>query len=292
MIGSLIGYGGGATNFPLWYGIQIPPNGTILVSVYSAMVAYTIIRYRLLDFSVIVQKGLLYLLLLFTLAAMPSILLGPAQRLYFGEISYPFSILLFSLFVLIAIGGYRLREKAEVAIARTLFRQRYDRYETLSAFSKSLVTILDLRSLTDEIVRTLVKVMSIQTASLFLLNQEKNVFFLYSSHCLDRDRLESVKLATEDALPHHLACFQGILVREELEHASNQDAKRPILDSLQMIESDVCIPLVNKDRLIGFCNLGPRSDHQMCSEEDLNLLTTLGQNAAIAIDNALLYEDL
>jgi len=292
MIGSLVGYGGGATNFPLWYGIQIPPNGTILVSVYSAIVAYTIIRYRLLDFSVIVQKGLLYLLLLFTLAAMPSILLGPAQRLYFGEISYPFSILLFSLFVLIAIGGYRLRERAEVAIARTLFRQRYDRYETLSAFSKSLVTILDLRSLTDEIVRTLVKVMSIQTASLFLLNQEKNVFFLYSSHCLDRDRLESVKFATEDALPHHLAYFHRILVREELEHASNQDGKRPVLDSLQMIESEVCIPLVNKDRLIGFCNLGPRSDHQMCSEEDLNLLTTLGQNAAIAIDNALLYEDL
>ena len=291
LIASLIGYGGGATNFPLWYGIQIPPDGTILGTAYTSILAYTTVRYRLLDFGIMMQKGLLYLLLLFTLAAMPSILLGPAQRLYFGEISYPFSILLFSLFVLIAIGGYRLREKAEVAIARTLFRQRYDRYETLSAFSKSLVTILDLRSLTDEIVRTLVHVMDIKMASLFLLNKEKSIYVLSSCYGLNRDKLGSVQLATDDALPHQLACFQCILVREELEHASNQDAKRPVLDSLQMIESEACIPLVNKDRLIGFCNLGPRSDHQMYSEEDLNLLTTLGQNAAIALDNAILYED-
>lgn len=292
MTGACLGYAGIATNFPLWYGIEILPIGTILVTAYTAIMAYAIIQYRLLDFSVIVQKGLLYLLLLFTLAAMPSILLGPAQRLYFGEISYPFSILLFSLFVLIAIGGYRLREKAEVAIARTLFRQRYDRYETLSAFSKSLVTILDLRSLTDEIVRTLVQVMDIRMASLFLLNKENSVYALSSCYGLNRDKLGSVQLATDDALPYQLACFKSALVREELEQAGKHDATRPLVDTLQVMESEVCIPMINKDRLIGFCSLGPRANHETYSGVDLNLLTTLAQNAAIALDNAMLYEDL
>ena len=292
MAGAFIGYVGIATNFPLWYGVEILPIGTILVTVYTAIMAYAIIQYRLLDFSVIVQKGLLYLLLLFTLAAMPSILLGPAQRLYFGEISYPFSILLFSLFVLIAIGGYRLREKAEVAIARTLFRQRYDMYETLSAFSKSLVAILDLRSLTDEIIRTLVQVMDIKMASLFLLSKEKSTYVLSSCYGLNRDELGSVRLATDDALPQQLACSKSVLVREELEQAGNHGTMRSIVDTLQMMESEVCIPLINKDRLIGLCNLGPRASHQTYSGDDLNLLTTLAQNAAIALDNAMLYEDL
>ncbi len=60
MIGSVIGYGGGATNFPLWYGIQIPPDGTILVAVYAAVFAYTIVRYRLMDITVVMHKGLTY----------------------------------------------------------------------------------------------------------------------------------------------------------------------------------------------------------------------------------------
>ncbi len=34
-IGSVIAYAGGLTTFPLWYGIEIPPNGTILLTVYT-----------------------------------------------------------------------------------------------------------------------------------------------------------------------------------------------------------------------------------------------------------------
>src|SRR5581483_3044947 len=80
--------------------------------------------------------------------------------------------------------------------------------------------------------------------------------------------------------------------REELEHGAQTTVPRPVVDNLEALESEVCIPLVNKDRLVGFCNLGCRDDFQMFSAENLNLLTTLAQNAAIAIDNAMLYEDL
>ena len=43
---------------------------------------------------------------------------------------------------------------------------------------------------------------------------------------------------------------------------------------------------------MGFCNLGQRANQGMYSNEELSLLRTLAQHAAIAIDNALLYEDL
>ena len=59
-----------------------------------------------------------------------------------------------------------------------------------------------------------------------------------------------------------------------------------------MTGAESCIPLINKGVLIGFCNLGHRAGHQMYSHADLDLLSMLAQNAAIALDNALLYEDL
>jgi signal transduction histidine kinase len=58
------------------------------------------------------------------------------------------------------------------------------------------------------------------------------------------------------------------------------------------MEAEACIPLVNKGCLIGFCNVGSCLNLKMYSGEDLHLLMTLGHNAAIALDNALLYEDL
>jgi signal transduction histidine kinase len=65
-----------------------------------------------------------------------------------------------------------------------------------------------------------------------------------------------------------------------------------VLNSLQVLQAELCIPLVNKDRLIGFFNFGKRVSRNMYSEPDLALLTTLAQNAAVALDNAMLYEDL
>lgn len=292
LAGATIGYAGGSTNFPLWYGIEIPPVGTILVALYTGILAFTIVRYHIFDFTVAMEKGLVFLFALIFIIAPSYAVLEVAQKVYFGEVSYPFSVVLLCLLVLMLGAAYKIKSGAQTAIARTLFRRRYDMYETLSQFSRSLVTILDLKSLTEEIVRTLVSVIGVKTASLYLLDQEKDLYLPASSHGLNLDSVKAPRLTPGDGVPHHLASFQSILVREELEHTPGHGAMRSILDTLRLLESEVCIPLVNKDRLIGFCNLGPRFDRRMYSEEDLNLLTMLAQNAAIALDNACLYEDL
>ncbi|MGH7235346.1 MAG: hypothetical protein ACREIO_03095, partial [Nitrospiraceae bacterium] len=78
-------------------------------------------------------------------------------------------------------------------------------YQTLSQFSTSLVTRLDLKSLTEEIVRRLAEVMSITTASLYLLDQEKDLYLLAASHRLNVDPEKAPRFMTGDWLPHYLA---------------------------------------------------------------------------------------
>ena len=90
----------------------------------------------------------------------------------------------------------------------------------------------------------------------------------------------------------HLLHVRTIVVREELEIRNDGRGTDPILTALKALEAEACIPLINKGHLIGFCNLGSCTRLKMSSGEDIHLLTTLGHNAAIALDNALLYEDL
>jgi signal transduction histidine kinase len=101
-----------------------------------------------------------------------------------------------------------------------------------------------------------------------------------------------VRFKKDDALVRHLLQAQTIVVREEIEIHNERRASDPVLGALNSMEAEACIPLINKGSLIGFCNLGSCTKLKISSHEDIHLLTTLGQNAAIALDNALLYEDL
>lgn len=60
LIGSLIGFGGGATNFLLWYGIQIPPYGNFLVSIGLFLWGYAAAKYQLFNIRAVVAEVLTF----------------------------------------------------------------------------------------------------------------------------------------------------------------------------------------------------------------------------------------
>jgi signal transduction histidine kinase len=56
LLGTGLGFLGGATNFPLWYDISIVPFGNILVSLYVIFSAYAILKYHLLDIKILTTQ--------------------------------------------------------------------------------------------------------------------------------------------------------------------------------------------------------------------------------------------
>ena len=61
---------------------------------------------------------------------------------------------------------------------------------------------------------------------------------------------------------------------------------------MSLIGAEVSIPLISKGQLIGMINLGYKFNKDIYSHEDIELLSTLANQTAIAIENARLYEDL
>ncbi len=57
----------------------------------------------------------------------------------------------------------------------------------------------------------------------------------------------------------------------------------------ERIDSEVFIPLIYRGELGGLLSLGEKTSADIYSQEDLNLLTTLGNQAAVALENALLH---
>jgi signal transduction histidine kinase len=209
-----------------------------------------------------------------------------------GELHYLLAALLVAVFSVFAGSFVYFQNRMEKEVKKTLFRESHDAYETLMAFSKTLVTILELKSLTGEIVRTLVEVLGARRASLYLRNEDKSLYVLSTSIGQDTHGPQCPRFRNDDALVRHLLQAQTIVVREELELRGEVSRTDSVLEALKAMEAEACIPLINKGSLVGFCNLGRCTKLKIVSADDIHLLATLGQNAAIALDNALLYEDL
>jgi signal transduction histidine kinase len=252
---------------------------------------YSIIKHRLMDINLVVKKGTTYFLLIVCLFLPAALLLVYVQHLYFHQISYYFSIIVLLIVFILTVVYDKVRVGTEKAVEQLLFRNRYDYRETLGEFSKAMVSILDLQSLSKKIIETITNTMGVEKASLFLMNEEKGGYYLLESKKVDV-KLSPSGLAKGDPLPRYLQKMQEVLLREELVTKGHPQKLNPVLQSMSRLEAEVCIPLVSKGSLIGMINLSHRFANEIYSREDIELLSMLGNQTSIAIENAKLYEDL
>jgi signal transduction histidine kinase len=71
-----------------------------------------------------------------------------------------------------------------------------------------------------------------------------------------------------------------------------QEEFKETLDKLKEMGAMLCIPLMVKGRLIAIFSLDNKMSGDMFTSEDLELLSTVANQAAIAIENAKLYEEM
>ncbi|MDP3244455.1 MAG: ATP-binding protein [bacterium] len=111
LLGMIIGFIGGSTNYLLWYGIQVPPIANPLVALYVVMVTIAVLKYNLMNIKVIAAE-----LLTSAIIIVLSSQVFFAKTLLDGILRFIF-LLLVTIFGLLLIhsvkGEVRRREEVE-----------------------------------------------------------------------------------------------------------------------------------------------------------------------------------
>jgi signal transduction histidine kinase len=265
--------------------------GPSFTMIMVAFTSYSIVKHRLMDIHIVLKKGTTYALLLLFLIVPSFFLLIFGQKLFYGKINYLFSFIIFSILFLVITLFNRMKPRAEKAVEQILFKDRYDYRETLGTFSKAMVTILDLQSLLKRIIETITQTMGVEKASLFLWHEEKGGYSLFESKNIKMAASPPL-LSRNDPLPHYLQKIGEIVVREELAKGTNISELNGVIQKMSFLEAEVTVPLISKGQLIGMINLSHKFNKDIYSHEDIELLSTLANQTAVAIENARLYEDL
>ena len=295
-IGTAIGYVAGAINYLTWYRVPIPPFLNPLVSVYVAAISYAIVKYRLMDVNLAVTRTTVFMIVYAVLLGLPLFGALTWQVHLEQALGMRWWVWLWGACALLATAAHYVnlyfQRRAE---ARLLKEQR--RYQGMLLNSaKSMTQIHDLQRLLKLLGYLLVRAMKLEHAGIFLWDSSCDQFVLQvqvQPPCkATNPRLEC---GTHDALALWLTQERAPVVREEISQLADTKRSRAVslsrLESrLKHLDAAVVVPSFVNDRMIGFLVLGRKRTGTMYSDDDLNMLQTLANQAALAIENARFYE--
>ncbi|MFB0562715.1 MAG: ATP-binding protein [Candidatus Lokiarchaeia archaeon] len=294
----------GSTNFLPSFGIKIYPMGNMATIFFTSIVAYAIVKHRLMDIEVVIRKSVVYASLTASITAIYAIIVGVFHGV-FGITRFTQGSLLVNglAAMVIAVSFQPLRNRIQRAVDKLFFKDKYDYYKTLKDLSGAVTSILSLDRLLNLIVNKVTEVMHIDRGSLMLWDEEREEFRIKIAKGLRREVFDKISFTRGNYLVQWLETEKRIFSREEIEifrrkeESSGMDSKRQkefneTLDKLKELGAMLCIPLMVKGGLIGIFSLDNKMSGDMFTSEDLELLSTIANQAAIAIENAKLYEEM
>ena len=288
LIATAIGWVGGATNYILWYGIPIPPIGNILVSAYVGIAAYVIIKYRLMDVRLAVTRTGIFVLIYCVVIGIPAFLIFQMRDLLERQLGVNWWLLPAGSFSLLSFIGPFIYMTVQRRAEAVLSREQKSYQQTLLQASRGMTLIKDLNHLLNLIVRILTKTIRITHARIFLWDNGGKQFICKASRG-DHRKQGSDVISETAALIQCLRETQEPLVLEEIRAQGPASLRLfdEVIREMEKLDAAVVVPSFVQDRLLGFVVLGDKKSKRFYTESDLDTLSTLANQAALAIENCI-----
>ncbi len=289
--GAIVGFGGGVTNFlPIHAGIKIYPMGNGIVLLWLGIVAYAIYKHHLMDISIVIKKGAVYAYLSFLVFVPCMFIIILAQKFFFGHTNAFFSFLAFCTVLLASLVILKLKPEIEEYIEKRLFKGKFEYKKALTELSELIISFLDEKELFKKTGNILTKDLGTEKVSFFMLDREKRAYTLRAYQHLQNPKFKEIP--HQDPLFNWLEEKGKVVVKEVMDQSMDDPHIKSIVEKMESMESEVCIPLIARDKLIGIINLGHKRSGDMYSHEDLDLLTHFANQASVALENARLYQEM
>lgn len=288
IVGSLIAMPFGMTNLIATFGIYFYPMGNLASVIYAGFIGYSIIRYRLMDIDIVLTKGGAYTVVTLLVIAPAFGVLVWLQSRSFGRVDTDFSVALLVLLLVVALLFPILRLRTESRLERSFFRKKYEYRSTLNNFTRSIVRIIDRGELIRQLGETLRSSLVVDRTAIALLEEPRRSLRVQSTNGA---RPTTQDFPIDHPLLRVLVQRRDAVLLDELEGGTGDDERSAAM-TFRANGWEVCLPMIAGRKLIGFIALGRKGNVDPYFAEDLELLETLASQAAIALENTQLYDEL
>ncbi|MFA5026148.1 MAG: ATP-binding protein [Candidatus Shapirobacteria bacterium] len=272
--------------------------GPLFVLIFIVLTIRAIVRYRFLDVRLIILRTISFgtiVLFITTIFVTLSITVGDTLQGVLGVRSDMLVGLTMALFITVTYQPVR-RFIGRIT-NKFLYKKSYNPDKLLAQISETTSSILNFEQLLTEISKTLIDAFHCEKIGIVLLAKDNKLDIAFKEGFVDTtaERLVSYPNVLK-ILDQELKQVHGILVIDEMKTRYENGEFRPINPELLQALYDngiaLIVPLSSKDKLIGIIAVGNKKSGDPYSQPDLNTLDIVAGQAAVAIENAQLYDEL
>ena len=261
------------------------PLGVVPLILVPLTFAYAIVRFQFFEIRVIVRRSLLYTLTSLVVGVTYAVAIAAFNLLFSGTAlgGSPYYPLLLALVILLLFDP--LRRRLQEPVDRFFFREEYDARRAVEEMSDAMVREFSLERVEHMLTSRLAEVLHLEWALMF--RREGRDFVIAGDAAESRRDVSGELLLWGELARHDQPVWLGVL--EPLK--ALDPGTRELLDQLGRRGTRVLVPLRTRERLHAVLALGPKLSEQEFSREDLQLIKTVANQGAVALENASLYRD-
>jgi signal transduction histidine kinase len=275
--------------FPVWNFTNI---------LYGIILAYAIVRHRLMDIEFVIKRSFIYSTLTALIVGLYSLVIFIAQVL-FGNIAGLHWLFAFVGAGLIAVGFKPLETAFTQFTDNYFFKAKYDYHRTLIELSRAMSELTSLDRLTKLTTRIVMMNVKIEGAMLFVYDSNKDIYYAITAQGNMKEFMGRELSRSED-LVKFIDEKRDLLLKDDIifELGQNKvpDPQKKFLQSvltqMNALKAALAVPSKVGGFLIGFMFLSEKRSQDPYSMEDLLLFQTIAPEAAIAIKNAMTYDEI
>ena len=190
-------------------------------------------------------------------------------------------------FLFLAILAFNpVRERVQRLVDRVFDRDRSRYRRAVREISEATVSMLSMNEIGEQILTTLVDAMGVQRAMVMLADEEDGVLRVGVARGVWNEPTRDIAITQGNPIWDHLRRNRGALSRGML------DEDPEATDFFDRLGVELVVPILYGNELLGAISVGQKRTGDRLAGADRQLLQTLANQSAIAIENARSFEEI
>jgi len=163
--------------------------------------------------------------------------------------------------------------------------------DTILKFSALINSSLKIEDVLDNAMKWAEEFMEAEASSVYELDEEKSELFIRLARGEKKEPMKGIRVKVGEGIAGRVVLTGQPMVIQDVRKEKSFSDKFDRLTGFET-RSVICVPLVLRGKPIGALQVLNKISQESFSQEDLELLTSMAQQIAVAMENAKLYQRL
>ncbi|HZW38099.1 MAG TPA: HAMP domain-containing sensor histidine kinase [Ignavibacteriaceae bacterium] len=251
----------------------------ILISIVPISFALSIIKYHALDIDVIVNRSIVYFIVIGIISVCYTILIYSLSKLLSNNEDY----ILFFMVLVIAIAFQPIKSKVQSFVDKKFFKINYNYRLAVNNFYEVIKNSNTINDLSTHLINNIQKFIPTRQIIFFFLDEDTNVSYSNNLNAIkvNPEYLYSLSISIQE---HNFAAIPN-RVESKIMVDNN------IIPLLQNLDLKLAVPFkISTNNSTGFLGIGDKISGHRINIEDIDLLTQVSFESRLTIEKILLQE--